>query len=103
MDAFTLDQFRIFIAVVEAGSFSAAARRLNRAKSAVTYAVQKLEDQVGTNLFDRSAYRPTLSEAGHILLPKAQRVLDDVARSAKLLGIEPGSFAILRPLDGHAP
>lgn len=80
MDAFTLDQFRIFIAVVEAGSFSAAARRLHRAQSAVTYAVQKLEDQVGTALFDRSAYRPTLSEAGHLLLPKAQRVLDDVAR-----------------------
>lgn len=80
MDAFTLDQFRIFIAVVEAGSFSAAARRLHRAQSAVTYAVQKLEDQVGTALFDRSSYRPVLSEAGHLLLPKAQRVLDDVAR-----------------------
>jgi DNA-binding transcriptional LysR family regulator len=80
MDAFTLDQLRIFIAVVEAGSLSAAARRLNRAQSAVTYAVQKLENQVGTALFDRSSYRPTLSEAGHILLPMAQRVLDDVAR-----------------------
>jgi DNA-binding transcriptional LysR family regulator len=80
MEAFTLDQFRIFMAVVEAGSFSAAARRLHRAQSAITYAVQRLEDQVGTALFDRSSYRPTLSEAGHLLLPKAQRVLDDVAR-----------------------
>jgi DNA-binding transcriptional LysR family regulator len=80
MDALTLDQFRVFIAVVEAGSFSAAARKLNRAQSAVTYVVQKLEDQVGAALFDRSSYRPILSEAGHILLPQAQRVVDDVAR-----------------------
>ncbi|CAN7352682.1 LysR family transcriptional regulator [Bosea sp. LjRoot9] len=80
MDAYTLDQFAIFIAVVEAGSFSGAARKLNRAQSAITYAMQKLEDHVGAALFDRSTYRPTLSEAGRILLPKAQRIMDDVAR-----------------------
>jgi DNA-binding transcriptional LysR family regulator len=78
MDALSLDQFQVFVAVVEAGSFSAAARRLNRAQSAVTYAVQKLEEQVGAELFDRSAYRPTLSEAGRTLLPQARRILDDV-------------------------
>jgi DNA-binding transcriptional LysR family regulator len=78
MDALSLDQFQVFVAVVEAGSFSAAARRLNRAQSAITYAVQKLEEQVGAELFDRSAYRPTLSEAGRILLPQARRILDDV-------------------------
>jgi DNA-binding transcriptional LysR family regulator len=79
MDALSLDQFQVFVTVVEAGSFSAAARRLNRAQSAVTYAVQKLEEQVGAELFDRSAYRPTLSEAGRTLLPQARRILDDVA------------------------
>ena len=78
VDALTLDQFQVFVAVVETGSFSAAARRLNRAQSAVTYAVQRLEEQVGAPLFDRSAYRPGLSEAGRILLPQARRILDDV-------------------------
>ncbi len=78
MDALSLDQFQVFVAVVEGGSFSAAARRLNRAQSAVTYAVQKLEEQVGAELFDRSAYRPTLSEAGRTLLPQIRRILDDV-------------------------
>lgn len=79
MDGLSLDQLQVFVTVVEGGSFSAAARRLNRAQSAVTYAIQKLEDQVGSELFDRSAYRPTLSDAGRILLPQARRVLDDMS------------------------
>ena len=55
----TLDQFLVFTFVAEDGSFSATARRMNRAQSAVTYAIQKLEDQLGVLLFDRSAY-PTV-------------------------------------------
>ena len=78
MDAISLDQLRVFATVAEAGSFSAAARRLNRAQSAITYAVQKLEEQVGVELFDRTAYRPALSDAGRALLPRAQRILEEV-------------------------
>ena len=80
MDALTLDQFHVFVAVVEAGSFSEAGRRLNRAQSAITYAIQKLEEQVETELFDRTVYRPTLSPSGLALLPQARRILDDVGR-----------------------
>lgn len=79
MDALTLDQFQVFAAVADAGSFSAAARKLNRAQSAVTYAVQKLEEQIGAELFDRGAYRPVLSEAGRALLPRTLRILSEVA------------------------
>jgi len=78
MDALTLDQFLVFVTIVAEGSFAAAARRLNRAQSAITYAIRKLEEQSGVALFDRSAYRPTLTEAGRVLLPRAQRILDDV-------------------------
>ncbi len=78
MDALTLDQVTVFLAVAEHGSFSAAARSLNRAQSAVTYVVQKLEEQTGTPLFDRSQYRPALSEAGRALLPQAQRIMEAV-------------------------
>jgi DNA-binding transcriptional LysR family regulator len=74
----SLDQLQVFVTVVERGSFSAAARKLGRAQSAITYAIQKLEDQVGAELFDRTAYRPSLSDAGRILLPQARRVLDDM-------------------------
>jgi DNA-binding transcriptional LysR family regulator len=75
MDGLSLDQVTVFLAVVEHGSFSAAARALRRAQSAVTYLVQKLEDQLGTPLFDRSQYRPTLTDAGRALLPQAHRVV----------------------------
>ncbi|MBT0569573.1 LysR family transcriptional regulator [Curvibacter sp. CHRR-16] len=75
---FSLDQFVVFITVVDEGGFAAAARRLNRAQSAITYAIKGLEEQCGLVLFDRSAYRPTLTDAGRALLPRVRRVLLDV-------------------------
>ena len=74
----SFDQLQVMLAVVEAGSFSGAARRLNRAQSAVTYAVQRLEEQLGTALFDRATYRPTLTEAGRTLLPRARLIADEM-------------------------
>jgi len=87
MDSLTLDQIRLFLAVVDAGSFSKAARALHRAQSAVTYGIQKLEAQFDLPLFDRSAYRPQLTEAGRTLLVRARRIAEetsafrDIARS----------------------
>ncbi|MGR7996197.1 LysR family transcriptional regulator [Xanthobacter sp. ZOL 2024] len=78
MDGLTLDQIQVFLAVVDTGSFSAAARALNRAQSAVTYAVRRLEDQTGAALFDRAEYRPALTEAGRALLPRARRIAEAV-------------------------
>ena len=78
MPAPSFDQLHVMLAVVEAGSFSGAARRLNRAQSAITYAVQRLEEQLGTPLFDRASYRPTLTLAGRTLLPRAQRIADEL-------------------------
>jgi DNA-binding transcriptional LysR family regulator len=76
-DSLTLDQIRILLAVADTGSFSRAAKRLNRAQSAVTYGIQKLEAQLGIPLFDRTAYRPALTEAGRALLPRARRIVED--------------------------
>jgi DNA-binding transcriptional LysR family regulator len=87
----TLDQFHVFVAVAEEGSFSATARRMNRAQSAVTYAIQKLEEQLGVPLFDRSGYRPALTEAGAALLPRATRIMREVEAFAdQALGITQG-------------
>jgi DNA-binding transcriptional LysR family regulator len=77
MDALTFDQIRLLLAVVDEGSFSGAARKLRRAQSAVTYGIQKLEEQVGLALFDRSAYRPALTETGRALLPRARRIVEE--------------------------
>jgi len=74
----TLDQLRVFLAVVDEGSFNAAARRLGRAISAVSYGVAQLEAQLGLMLFDREgSRRPVLTPAGKALLADARRVADD--------------------------
>jgi DNA-binding transcriptional LysR family regulator len=78
LNSITLDQFHVFVAVAEEGSFSATARRMNRAQSAVTYAVQKLEEQLGLALFDRAGYRPALTEAGTALLPRAKGIMREI-------------------------
>jgi DNA-binding transcriptional LysR family regulator len=44
----------------------------------VTYAIQQLEEQLGTELFDRSGYRPLLTETGRSLLPRARRIADEL-------------------------
>ena len=103
MDALTLDQIRVFIAVSEAGSFSRAAKALNRAQSAVTHAIQRLEAETGTPVFDRSAYRPALTEAGRALLVRAKRIAEeangfrDQARSLAR-GLEPELSVALDPM-----
>ncbi len=91
MAEITLDQLRVFVCIAELGSFAAAARHLNRTQSAITYAVQKLEQQTGLLLFDRDMYRPSLTRAGHLLLPYAQKVQGDVSEYwRKAAGISQG-------------
>ena len=71
----TLDQLRVFLAVAEAGSFSAAARQLNRRQSVVSYTIANLEQQLGgLLLFDRSRRRPVLTEAGQTMLAEARKL-----------------------------
>ncbi|HEY0267491.1 MAG TPA: LysR family transcriptional regulator [Rhizomicrobium sp.] len=78
MDGLSLDQIEVLLSVVENGSFSSAGRALNRAQSAITYAIQRLEEQVGAPLFNRDAYRPVLTDAGRAMLPQARRILAEV-------------------------
>ena len=71
----TLDQLQIFLTIVEAGSFAAAARRLGRATSVVSYAIANLEAQLGLALFDRhSTKTPQLTDAGRAVLAEARTI-----------------------------
>ncbi len=79
VDGLTLDQVQVLLSVIEHGSFSGAARSLGRAQSAVTHAIQRLEAQLGVDLFDRDGYRPSLTEAGRTLLPRARRLVEEAA------------------------
>lgn len=75
----TIDQLRIFLAVVDAGSFAEAGRRLNRAVSVISYGVVNLEQQLGVTLFEREGSRkPVLTTAGRVLLAEARTVTQGV-------------------------
>lgn len=71
----TFDQMRIFLAVVDTGSFAAAGRKLNRAVSVISYGIVNLEAQIGLLLFEREGSRkPKLTTAGRALLAEARTV-----------------------------
>ena len=88
----SIDQLKVFLTVVEVGSFAAAGRELNRATSAISYAVANLEQQLGVQLFDRDQTRkPTLTEAGQALLSEARTISISVDNlRAKVLGLMNG-------------
>ncbi len=69
------DSLHAFVLAAELGSFSAAARRMNKAQSAVSTAIANLEIDVGFALFDRSTRSPTLTDKGRALLPHAKGIL----------------------------
>src|SRR3982074_2878625 len=78
LDGVSLNQLRSFIAAVDEGSFSAAARKLRRAQSGVSELVSGLEDQIGVPLFDRSGRYPRLTSEGAVLLAGARGVVSSV-------------------------
>lgn len=88
----TLDQLRVFLAVVETGSFAAAGRRLNRAVSVVSYGIGNLEEQLGLILFDREGTRkPQLTVAGRAVLSEVRGISRGVDElRAKVKGLLDG-------------
>lgn len=75
----TLDQLRIFLAVVQHMHFTRAAEALYITQPAVSAAIQSLEEQYGVKLFHRIGRRIEVTEAGKLLQVEAQKILDSVA------------------------
>jgi len=69
------DSLQAFVLAADLGSFSAAARRLGKAQSAVSTAIANLEVDTGLQLFDRTTRSPTLTPEGRALLPHANGIL----------------------------
>jgi LysR family hydrogen peroxide-inducible transcriptional activator len=73
-----LHQLRYFCAIVETGSFSRAAQRTNVSQPSLSQQILKLEDELGTRLFDRLGRSVRLTEMGQVLLPRARAVLHEL-------------------------
>ena len=65
---------KAFVLVAQSGSFSQAAEKLHLTQPAVSKRIALLEEQLGSDLFDRIGRNITLTEAGHALLPHARSV-----------------------------
>ena len=84
----SLDQLRVFVAVIDAGGFAHAARQLHRTQSVISYTIANLEEQLNVVLLDRSKRKPTLTDAGKALLADARTValkVDAMRARAKAL------------------
>src|ERR1700735_3909164 len=97
LDGLSPDQLRTFIAAADAGSFSAASRKLLRAQSAVSDTISNLEEQIRVTLFDRSGRYPKLTPQGVVLLADARSIITGVdllkARAKGMsAGLEPELF-----------
>lgn len=77
MDLKYLNTFRV---VVEAGSFSKAAERLNYTQSTITFQIGQLEQELSTSLFEKIGRKMVLTKAGEHLIPYVDEVLSSVDR-----------------------
>ena len=91
----TLLNIKAFLATARAGSFSAAARQLGVAPSAIVKRINRLEDQMHAQLFIRSTRRLELTEIGERYFPRYQTIVGDVDDALN------GASASAGRIEGH--
>lgn len=74
--AITIDALKVLDAIDRKGSFAGAANELFRVPSAISYTVQKLEEDLNVAIFDRSGHRASLTSAGRYLLEEGRTLLE---------------------------
>lgn len=74
--AITIDALRVLDAIDRKGSFAGAASVLFRVPSAISYTVQKLEEDLDVRIFDRSGHKAVLTPAGRYLLEQGRSLLE---------------------------
>ena len=75
----TLEQWRAFTAVVDAGSYARAAESLHKSQSSVTYAVQQVESLLGVQAFRIDGRKAVLTPTGELLYRRARYLLDEAS------------------------
>lgn len=74
--AITIDALKVLDAIDRRGSFAGAAAELFRVPSAISYTVQKLEEDLDVDIYDRSGHRAILTPAGRYLLEEGRALLE---------------------------
>lgn len=72
----SLEQWRAFIAVIEAEGYAQAAETVFKTQSSVSYAIQKIEQLLDLKLFEKQGRRSVLTPAGHALYLRAKNLLE---------------------------
>lgn len=80
-----VDQLAAFVAVVELGSFSKAAKHLSVSKSVISRRVAQLEDEMGVSLLSRSTHYVTPTALGNVFNERARRILLEIDESVSVL------------------
>jgi DNA-binding transcriptional LysR family regulator len=77
---------KVFVAVVDADSFAAAARRLDMSRAMVSKYVLGLEDHLGTRLLNRTTRRLSLTESGSVFYERSLEIIADVTEAEQVAG-----------------
>ena len=75
----TLEQWKALISVVDSGGYEKAAETLKKSQSSVTYAVQKLQSQLGVKAFEVKGRKAVLTPTGQFLYRRARALVDEAA------------------------
>lgn len=82
----SLAAMRVFVRVVETGSFSAVAREIHTTQPTVSRLVAQLEEHLGTRLFYRTTRQMTVTEEGHRFYEHARHALEAIAEAENAVG-----------------
>jgi DNA-binding transcriptional LysR family regulator len=88
-----IKQLRTFLAVAACGSVTRAAEKLHIVQPALSRQIQMLEDDLGTPLFQRMGHGMQLTEAGHLLVVRAKKALQELELAKQEISASPESIS----------
>ena len=82
----SLDQWTTLVSVVESGGYAKAGERLHKSQSTLTYAIQKLEEQLEVKVFEIRGRKAVLTPTGELLYRRGKALLEEAARLERAAG-----------------
>lgn len=90
----TLDELNTFVAVIDCGTISHAADKLDLTVSAVSRSLSRLEEKLGTILISRTTRKMELTIEGQAYLEKVRKILDDINEAEEMLALKKGCLQV---------